>query len=240
MFDKFREKRALKKNQPVAELIEWQETALKEIEENVTAAESIEDPADKILALQAIIRTINTQDTRGANKQEAIAEGRAKKKSNKIIGAAGGVVATGLTVPAAMLAPPLIPIALMLGVLGAEVTWFGNLFALGRMEDTKLKKMIEKNPILTYFGNMLATQQNRAQQELDHTINNCDLERLPLSSRFDKVISECTPLRKRFNEATTAAAKKALLEKETTQVQEEKLAKTPKAIGSYTAPALKK
>jgi len=205
MFKKHKEARALKKNKDVAELLELQKTYIKEIDEKFAAAEAITDGAEKILYLQKLISDVDTAKSHVHNRQEDIVTRSANKKAG--ITAGTGVVAgvAAIAIPGALVFPPLLPFV-SVGLLAV----LPSMFAQGHMIETKRKKLLEKNPDIKDFADLMRALKTLAGEMLDETVENCDLEQLPLSPSFKDAIDSNISLRERFTEAT---AKQALQEK---------------------------
>jgi hypothetical protein len=217
MFEKRKEKRAVKKNKDVAALIDWQEQYLEQIDEKIATAGSVTDAAEKILQLRSLGNEIQSADYNGSRKQTGVVNKRANKKWNIAAGTGAPVAAAAAVVPvvafATATAPVFVPAVIVLGLASAVFGIFPATLASGRFDKTARRKLLEQNPDLSYFGNILAAQKTRVQEMLDDTIKNCNLEEISLSPCFREAVDSTSSLRDRFTEAAVTAAQKAQEEK---------------------------
>lgn len=208
MFKKFRERRAEKKNKDAAALVAWQEAFLKKSRELLSAAEAVTDPAVKILVLKQLVEDIRDADWNVDRQQTKMIKRRTYNRTDKAMGAVALAGVAALAIPAALLAPPLVIFA-PLGMAGA----IGPAMRESKTYEKKRKELLERNPALASFSGEVNTLANRAQAMLDETIQNCDLKGISQSPRFHEALDESQPLRKRFAEAATQAARQEQEEK---------------------------
>jgi len=203
-----KETRAQKKNRDVTELLDLQRAYIKGIDVKFAAAESITDAAEKILTLQALVKYIGDAASDSRRRQMKIIDRRVTRNFAKT--APAGLVATtaAIGVPLGFLFPPLLPVA-MFGVFGLLAPAFFE----RRIEESKTKQLLEKNPDIKDFAGLMTALGDRAGEVLHETVQNCNLEELPLSPRFKEALASNAPLRERFAEAAAVTARQTLEEK---------------------------
>jgi len=224
----FGKKAAKKRDQEVAELFALQEQYAKQIEDGFAAVEKVKDPAEKILKVQELIRAIQDADINAYSKQARIANRRASKKVNKVVGAGIVTATAAVAIPAAILAPPLLVLAAPAALLGM----FPGAIMEGSAYKKKREQLLEQNPALKDFEKAMEDQEARAKKILTDVEKNCDLKEVSLSPRFKEAFDNNQPLRDRFAEAAAKAAKDELEEKPAPE-QEETPAPSKREIRPY-------
>jgi len=200
-----------KQKKDVAALFELQRASLSRIDEALADAEATTDAAEKILKLQNLQYVIQNGRSQAHYKQEDIVDKRTTKKYYLTgLGGAYGTAAAA-AVPICILAPPLLPLALVGGLIG--LTPSAVSLINGHMKETKRKKLAEQNPGLDDFATTLAAREERVTELLDEAVKSCDFKQTWLSPHFGKALGECTPLRERFAEAVIDDARRANEEK---------------------------
>jgi hypothetical protein len=211
MLKKYKEAKTEKKNSDVVELIALTEKYFEQIEKKLAAAEDMTDAAEKILKLRDLKDEIQQTDRQADRKQEGLVKKRVGKKLN-ITGGTGATIGTAaVVVPLAIIFPPVVFPLVVLGIAGAVTGLsFSQIFTAGHFNKSTREKLIEQNPLLTYFGNILAAQKARAQEVFNDTIKNCNLDEVSLSPHYKEAFDSTASLRDRFALAHTDTAKQAL------------------------------
>jgi hypothetical protein len=228
MFEKRKEKRTLKKNGDVAELIGWRETSLRKIDQQLTEGAATTDAAEKILKFQKLIRDIGRVGFADDKKQREILNRRNGKKAYKIAGATAATGVTAVGISAGILFPPALLFMIPAAASGMLTGAFSQL-----MMSYDPQKLLEKNPHLKDFSAALAARENSAHEMLNEIVKNCNLEEISLSARRDEVLCSSPTLRKRFADAVTASAKQTLEEKAAQREATQAADKKPGGRGPY-------
>jgi len=221
MFKRNKTAKSPKQNKDLVETIELQQTYSKNFDDRFAEIGRLTDDADKVLNLQELVRYIDSADDHIRQWKKYIVDTRTNKKSvlAGLTGwAAGGAVAA---VPILILAPPLAGLIGTGAVIGMVT---GRISTKGRIKK-KSEQLVAENADLNAFQDLLVAKRAQTVKMLDETVNNCDLEKLPLCPRFQDAIMSCVPLGERFAKAAANAARKAQEEKVVQEEQQKPVSK---------------
>lgn len=181
----------------IQEWLDLQDTTLKNIDDEFTRIEALEDAAEKIVKLQELQDLLSEGQNDVDGELETFKGRKTTKKARKVAAGAGIGVTAAYAVPTLILAPAMITMAPLFLLVGAA---YGGMLAT----DAKLKKeLLEKQAA---FKNKIEDRRQRAEDLMLTTAKNADPKVVAASPYFAEAYTSYRPLSERFAAAVTPAA----------------------------------